>query len=120
MAKASKWDLITKHTIITQSALGTDLGLGQVAQGKTRFITYVKVYCPGMANTIQLGSAAAASTTAISSLKFKQGTNGTYEYPSIPDADKPLFAIDAEGYLGCLGIAGVGDTELTVQYYDTP
>lgn len=118
MAKASKWDLITKHTIIAQSASGTDLGLGQVATDKTRFITYVKIYCPGMANTIQLGSAAAVATSVIDLLKFKQGTNDTFGYPTIPDVDKPLFAIDAEGYLGCLGIAGVGDTELTVQYYD--
>lgn len=114
---ATKWSLTTKRTVITGSATGTDLGMGSVAQGKKRFITYIGIYCPTNTNEIQLGSAPAAAS-GISLIKFKRRVNDTFEYPDRPDVDHPLFAIGAGGYLGCLGITGVGDTEVTVQYYD--
>lgn len=117
--KASKWDLTTVHASLTGSTTGTDLGLGAVAQGQKRFVTYVKVVCKGPANIVQLGSAAEAATATIDSVKFDQLVNNTYETPYNPELGHPLFAIDAAGFLGAVTVqSNVSNTELTLQYYD--
>lgn len=113
----SKYDLTTVQIPLSGANTGTDLGLGVVPDGKTRFIIGVKINCITLSNTVTLGEAAAA-TGALTTDKLEQKVNDTFEYPKNPDIDTPIFKIDGETYLGAIGIAGVTDTELTVIYYD--
>lgn len=117
---ANKWDLTTAVASLTGSTAGTGLGLGAVAQGKKRFVTYIKIECRAGANTVDLGEAA-ASTGVISTTKFSEYVNTKYEYPEKPgDVDHPLFKIGTPAHLGAVtGSGGDGDSiVLTLQYYD--
>lgn len=118
---ARKWDLLTTVQSLTGSTGGTGLQLGAVAQGRTRFVTYIKIQCRNAANIINLGEAA-ASTGAISTPYFSQLVNSSYQYPEEPgDVDHPLFAVSAPAHLGAVtGVSNVSSTILTLQYYDEP
>lgn len=117
---ANKFDLSTVVQSLTGSTTGTDLGIGAVGTGKTRFVTYIKVECRAGANTVDLGEAAAA-TGALSTTFFTKYVNSTYEYPENPgDVNHPLFKVDSPAFLGAItGSGGDGDSiVLTVQYFD--
>lgn len=114
---ANKYDLKIVQKTLTGTTSGTDLGIGVVAADKTRFVTFVKIYCP-TGNTVQLGPASAA-TGALTSVSDKQGLTAgdTIAYPDKPDIENPLFSIAAGKYLGAI-TGAVADTELTLEYYD--
>jgi len=115
---ANIYDLKTAVVILTGADSGTDLDLGEVPAGKQRFVVGVKIHCPrGIANTVNLGDAAAADG-ALTNTLFKQKNDDTFKYPENPNMDTPIFSIPGEQYLGAVTDALVVDTELTVLYYD--
>ena len=111
-------DLETVRVSLTGSTVGTDLGLGAVPGGRTRFITYIKVHVKGAANVVQVGSGPVAAS-GVSKVKFEQSVDDTYEYPERPSMDSPLFAVASGGYVGAVTlVSNVSGTELTLQYFD--
>lgn len=118
---ANKWDLNTAVTSLTSTVSGMSIGT-VVAQGKKRFVTYIKVQCRGIANTVFVGETVASVNTTITAAatKFTQYVNTEYEYPEAPgDVDHPLFAIDSAFYLCAVTSDDDADnTILTMQYYD--
>ena len=118
---ANKWDLNTAVVELVDSTVGTDLGLAAVAQGKKRFVTYIKVQCRSAANIVELGEASLTSgASALSTTLFSERVNSAYEYPEEPgDVDHPIFAVNAPCFIGAnTGVSNVSGTVLTLQYYD--
>lgn len=116
--KGNIYDLSTVRVSLTGSTVGTDLDLGAVPGGRTRFVTYIKVHVKGMSNIVQVGSAPSAAS-GVSKVSFEQSVDNTYEYPERPDMDSPLFAVASGGYVGARTlVSNVSGTELTLQYFD--
>ena len=115
---ANKYDLKIVQKTLDGADSGTDLGIGAVSTGKTRFVCWIKLCCP-TANDVSIGEANDA-TGALSTVKDKQClSNGdTLAWPDKIDMDNPLFSISAGKYLGVVTKAGVTDSEITIVYYD--
>jgi len=107
--------------IVKVSANPTNLGLGAVASGQKRWVTFLKITnVHAAANEIILGSGTTA-TDIISgtNAKDRQGFGNQYDafaYPDSPRVDQPLFSIAGGKYLTARCSAGVA--VLFVQYYD--
>lgn len=114
---ANIYDLRSVQIALSGADSGTNLGLGAVPAGKTRYVIGVKIETITLSNMITLGEAA-ASTGALTTNKLKKKLDGTFVYPANPDINTPIFSIAASLYLGAIGLSGVTDTELTVLYYD--
>jgi len=115
---ANKYDLKIVQKTLTGGSGGTDLGIGAVATGKTRFVCWIKVNCSSAnASTVSIGEASAA-TGSLSTVKDKQylAAGDTLAWPDKIDIDNPLFSISAGNYLGVTSTAT--DTEITIVYYD--
>ena len=115
---ANKYDLKIVQKTLDGADSGTDLGIGAVATGKTRFVCWIKLCCP-TENIVSIGEASAA-TGALSTVKDKQklAAGDTLAWPDKIDIDNPLFSISAGKYLGVTTSAGVTDSEITIVYYD--
>lgn len=117
MAKPTIFDLQSVQIALSGADAGTDLGLGAVAQGTKRYVIGVKIHAVTSSNKVTLGEAVAA-TGALTIDKLEQRVDDTFIYPEKMDINTPIFSISAGKYLGAIGLSGVTDTELTMQYYD--
>jgi len=116
---ANKYDLKIVQKTLDGGSSGTDLGIGAVSTGKTRFVCWIKLYSPtgSSGDTVSIGEADAA-TGALSTVKDKQAVaaGDTLTWPDKIDMDNPLFSISAGKYLGVTSTAT--DSEITIVYYD--
>ena len=114
---ANIYDLKNKQ-ITLDTALGTDLGLGAVPNGKKRFIVGVKIETITVSALITLGQAdAAGGAITAANEKLVKKLDGTFVYPENPDINTPIFSIDGEKHLSAT-TDGATDPELTVLYFD--
>lgn len=97
-----------------------DLGLGAVAAGMKRWVTFIKATNEfAGANAIFLCSGTTATNAASGVQKDKQGFGnqyGTIGYPDRPAPNEPLFSIAESKYL--TAFTDAGNMHLFVQYYD--
>lgn len=111
-------DLKTLSKVIT--SVPADLGLGAVASGMKRWVTFVKVTNEfAGANAIFLCSGTTATNAASGVAKDKQYLGNQYDafaYPDSPRPDKPLFSIAASKFLAAFTTAG--NMHLFMQYFD--
>ncbi|MFH0904227.1 MAG: hypothetical protein V1854_03455 [Methanobacteriota archaeon] len=111
-------EIKTLSKVITSVAV--DLGLGAVAAGMKRWVTFIKATNEfAGANAIFLCSGTTATNAASGIAKDKQGFADQYDtigYPDRPAPDEPLFSIAESKYL--TAFANNGDMHLFLQYYD--
>lgn len=111
-------DLKTLSKVIT--TVPADLGLGAVASGMKRWVTFVKVTNElAGANAIFLCSGITATNAASGVAKDKQYIGSQYDafaYPDSPRPDKPLFSIAASKFLAAF--TNNGSMHLFLQYFD--
>jgi len=97
-----------------------DLGLGAVAAGMKRWVTFIKATNEHAgANAIFLCSGVTATDAASGIAKDKQGFADQYDtigYPDRPAPDEPLFSIAESRYL--TAFSNNGNMHLFLQYYD--
>jgi len=111
-------DLKTLSKVIT--SVPANLGLGAVASGMKRWVTFVKVTNEhAAANAIFLCSGTTATNAASGVAKDKQYLGTQYDafaYPDSPRPDNPLFSIAASKFL--TAFTTVGNMHLFMQYFD--
>jgi len=127
----NKYDIKSKNIVIGTAAavVGTDIGIGRVPAGKTRFVTFVKAACiaygGGATNTLYLSEYSAAQTelaTAVANKKLTIPFDSTLERQEeqVPeggiDVENPLFTIEQSQFL--VGVTSRGNIDLFVQYHD--
>jgi len=128
---ANVYDLKSKNVVIGTGAavVGTDIGIGAVPAGKTRFITYVKAvnvnHGVGPTNTLYLGEYSAARVKLGTATTNKRLTipfdaavpDNTRHVPNgTPHVESSLFTISASQYL--VGCTSRKPIDVFVQYYE--
>lgn len=118
---ADIYDLKTVQKTLTGADAGTDLGIGEVKNGKVRYVVWMKLHTP-TANMVSFGPSVGAAAV-LTSVMDKQGlaAGHTIAYPDVIDPNTRIFAIEGSStpvFLGVVTTPGVIDTELTLVYYD--
>jgi len=97
-----------------------DLGLGAVAAGMKRWVTFIKATNEfAGANAIFLCSGITATNAASGVAKDKQGFGNQHDtigYPDRPAPNEPLFSIAESKYL--TAFTNNGNMHLFLQYFD--
>jgi len=98
-----------------------NLGIGAVAAGMTRYVTFVKVTNETAgANALYICSGTTATDAASGVAKDKQAFLNQYDilgWPDMPNPDLPLFSIAANKYLSVIA-SSAGKMYVFMQYYD--
>lgn len=120
---ADIYDLKTVQKTLTGADAGTDLGIGEVKNGKVRYVVWMKLHTP-TANMVSFGPSVGAAAPIVADAELdKQGlaAGHTIAYPDVIDPNTRIFAIEGSStpvFLGVVTTPGVIDTELTLVYYD--
>ena len=142
---ANKWDL--KSAVVTAVGATAPSAIGaKIADGKTRFVTYIQVRkisskatgltaVDFMVGSVPIASAASSTSLALTAISagkklalnmgkvtgatnLIQGQAFVQDIPSVPSIEHPIMSVTGEGWLAAIKSTAGAALSLFVNYYD--